>query len=277
MKIPSTFNPIGAGRLFSVAGTAKKSEKSAAPRSNRAVRTQLRKLSQTIDPHDISDATDAYLGMQRTIMLRIREEQGKLDAYNELDGRIGYYADLLHGCGSSDRVYTDDLKYELAGSNTPFIARSDVEGYLEQAEARLDHLINHKPINGPAEIGNRMHAQSFKQAAADFYDATGIDSELLDISGDTSMYSCHEGITKENFAETAEKKIESLKARSNGLAGLMKEYKKKSETGTEELFEEIKSIEEYLLKITEAIRQEFLLTGELSDADRTLSLLDTLA
>lgn len=282
MNISSNFinkNPLySANRSgFSVAGTAKKSEKSSAHGSNRAVRTQLRKLSQTIDPNDISDAMDAYLGMQKTLMLRIREEQGKIDAYNELDGKINYYSDLLHQCGSSDRVYADDLKYDLAGSNTPFIARSDIEKYLEDAEARFDNLVNWKPVNKVMEMANSLHAENFKQAAAKFYDATEIDSELLDIAGDTSLINHNEGITKENFVETAEKKIESLKARSNGLSGLMKEYKKKSESGSDELLEEIKSMEKYILEISESIRQNFLLTGELGDAERTRSLLDTLA
>lgn len=262
---------------FSVAGTAKKSGKSSSHGSNRAVRTQLRKLSQSIDPNDISDAADAYLGMQRSLMLRIREEQGKIAAYNELDGKINYYADLLHECGSSDRVYADDLKYDLTGSSTPFIARSDIEKYLEDAEKRFDSLVNWKPVNNVMEMGNSLHAENFKQAAAKFYDATEIDSELLDITDDNSLFSHHEGITKENFIETAEKKIESLKTRSNGLAELMKEYKKKSESGPDDLLEEIKSMEKYILKISESIRQNFLLTGELNDADRTLSLLDTLA
>lgn len=270
-------NPLGSRPGFSVAGTEKKSEKSAASRSHRAVRKQLRKLSQPIDPDDISDAMDAYLGLQRTLTLRIREEQGKLDAYNELTGKIEYYADLLHGGGSGDRVYADDPRYELAGSDTPFVSRSEIEKYLADAEARLNDLIDPKPGSRIAETGNSLHAQNFKKAAADFYDATGIDSELLDITDDISLYDSRGGVPKENFVETAEKKIESLKSRSNGLAGLMKEYKKNSESGADELLDEIKAMEKYLFEAAEAIRQEFLLTGELNDAERTLSLLDTLA
>lgn len=276
MNISSNFRPFAMRTGFTVAGTEKRAEKSVPSRS-RAVQKQLRKLSRPIDPDDISDAMDAYLDMQRSLMHRVREEQGKIDAYNKLSGEVEYYADLLRGGGSGDQVYVDDLKYDLAGWDTPFLSRSDIEGYLEKAEAGLDSLVNWKPINNVAKIANSLHAENFKQAAAHFYDATGIVSDVLDITGDESLFSHWEGVTKENFVETAQKNIESLKARSTGLSNLMKEYKKQSESGADELIEEIRSMEKYIFEISEEIRQQFLLTGELSDAERTLSLLDTLA
>lgn len=268
MRIPGN-SFYNAGRpMFSVVGTAKKSEK-----NNAAVRTQLRKLSRTADS---DDATGAYLGMQKTLMLRIREEQGKIDAYSELDGRISYYTDLLRS-GSGDRVYADELKYDLAESDTPFIARSRIESYLERSKDALDRLVHWKPLNKTMEIMNRALAENFKQAAAAFYGATGIDSELLDITDDPSLLSHQEGVSQENFIKTAEKNIESLKARSNGLSELMREYKEMMEADPEDPFDEIKAMEKYLAAIAEATRQNFLLVGELNDANTARSLLDAMA
>lgn len=260
---------------FSIAGMVKKNENSPAAQSNHTVQAQLRKLSQADDHEKVNEAIKAYTIMQKTLMQRIGGEESKIKSYNELDGKINYYTELLRQCGSSDRVYVDDPKYDIQGSNSRCVARSDIEKYLEKAETLFDNLINWEPDNEVMKIGNSLHAHNFASAAAIFSEATGITSDWLDISDDISLFSHHEGITKENFVETAEKKIESLKARSDGLSELMKEYKKKLEE--KGLIDEVDFKENYNFKVIETIRQEFLRTGKLNDAERTLSLLDTLA
>ncbi len=261
---------------FSIAGMVKKDENSPAAQSNYTVQAKLRKLSQADDQEKVNEAIKSYTVMQKTLMQRIKAEESKIESYNELDGKINYYSDLLRQCGSGDRVYADDLKYDLAGSNKSIIARSDIERYLEKAEASFDNLVNWEPLNDTMKLGNSLHARNFASSAAIFSEATGITSDWLDISDDISLFSHHEGITKENFIETAEKKIESLKERSNGLSELMREYKKMQD-GSDEPFDEIKAMEKYLAEITEMTRQNFLLVGELNDANTARSILDTMA
>lgn len=279
-------NPMG---KFIVSGTGENDDQrleKVKSRSSEQAKLKIRELSKADDHEKVNAAVKAYTSMQASLMQRINTEQNKIKLFDKYNGEIDYYTDLLQQCGEDDGVFVEEM-------NHAFIGRAEIEKKLNAAQTNLDRLVTWKPFERPQDLlenpndrklasmytiymsTDDYEATRFAEAAAEFSAVTEISSDWLDISGDESMLIHQHGVTRENFIEAAQKNIEKLKARSDGLAELMKEYKKKLEE--KGLIDEVDFKENYNFKVIETIRQEFLRTGKINDAERTLSLLNVMA
>lgn len=217
--------------------------------------------------------------MQSTLLWRIMDEQNKIKYFNERKEKISYYTKLLEGDDINNVIVVDEKRYELSEKyqDTNLIKREVIEGYLNDATEALNRMV--EPVD---ESNTRFHnfrnvtLQSvFRNSAADFAAVTGMSADCLNIEDDNSLLWRANDRTVENYVRKAEETIAKLKARSNGLYQLMQDYKKSiRKSNFEDLFD---TTSNYKMKELEEIRQQFLLTGQLSYSDKNFSLFSTLA